>query len=67
MLALSVHCLPIGALLLRRGHQSNAGTGLDALLELVVDLNHGVADLVNLVTLPGDRQQRCSGAHGHGD
>jgi len=53
----SVHCLPIGALLLRRGHPSNAGTGLDTLLELVVDLNHGVPDLIDLVALPGDRQK----------
>jgi hypothetical protein len=37
-------------------HPGNAGIGLNALLELVVDPNHSVADLVNLIALPGDRQ-----------
>jgi hypothetical protein len=62
----SEHCRPIGALLLRTGHPGNAGIRLDALLELVVDLNHGVADLIDLVALPGDRQE-CSVAHHGGD
>jgi hypothetical protein len=39
---------------------------IGALLELVVELNHGVADLVKLVAIPGNRQ-RCSGAHDRGD
>ncbi|KMM16273.1 hypothetical protein SYNGFB01_12165 [Synechococcus sp. GFB01] len=56
----SEHCLPISALRLRTGHPGNAGIRLDALLELVVDLNHGVADLVNLVALPVDRQQHLA-------
>ena len=51
---------PISALLLRTGHPSNAGIGLDPLLELVVDLNHSVSDLVNLVALPGDWQQHLA-------
>jgi hypothetical protein len=43
-------------LLLGTVHPGNAGIGLNALLELVVDLNHSVADLVNLIALPGNRQ-----------
>ena len=47
-------------MLLSTVHPGNAGIGLNALLELVVGLNHSVADLVNLIALPGDRQQHLA-------
>ena len=39
------------------GHASNASIGFDALLKLLVDLNHRIADLVDLIALPRDGQQ----------
>lgn len=38
----------------------HAGIRLDALLERLVDRDHSVADLVDLVALPGDRQQHLA-------
>jgi hypothetical protein len=45
---------------IRSRHACHAGIRLDALLKLLVDPNHGVADLVNLVALPGDRQKHLA-------
>jgi hypothetical protein len=39
------------------GHGSNASIGLDALRKLLVDLNHRIADLVNLIALPRNGQE----------
>jgi hypothetical protein len=45
--------------------RSNAGIRLDALLELVIDLNHGVADLIDLVALPGETTALIATSQSH--
>jgi hypothetical protein len=40
------------------GHGSNASIGFDALRKLLVDLNHRITDLVNLIALPRNGQEQ---------
>jgi hypothetical protein len=42
---------------IRTGHAGHAGIGLDALLELVIDLNHRIADPVDLIPFPRNGQE----------
>ena len=42
---------------IRTGHTCNTRIGLDALLKLLVDLNHRIADLVDLIAFPRDGQE----------
>ena len=41
----------------RSRHACHAGIGLDALLKLLVDLNHRIADMSNLIALPRNGQE----------
>lgn len=55
---LRLNCLT--PLVISTGHSSDTGVGLDALLELLVDLNNGIADLVDLIALPPNRKQHLA-------
>jgi hypothetical protein len=42
------------------GHTGHTGLWLNALLKALEDLNHGVADLIDLIALPRNREQNLS-------
>ncbi len=56
----SIHSTHISAVLINTEHSRNTSVVLDALLEYSVDLNHGIADLIDLIALPRNRHQNLS-------
>jgi hypothetical protein len=55
-----IHSTQISAVLISAEHSRDTGIRLNPLLELLVDLNHGIADLVDVIALPRDWQQDLS-------